>query len=72
VEELHVLEVVQVLEPEELLDLGHPFVGERHGVRLLVDQEIAGGVLVVALLDLLAALEPRDDAVDGTQRSFSP
>ena len=40
-------------------------VGEGHGVRLLVDQEVAGGALVAVLvLDLLAAFELRDDLVD--------
>ncbi len=64
-EQLHVLELVEVVDVEQLLDLGDALVGDRHRVRLLVDEEVACRVLAaVALLDLLALHQLGDDLVD--------
>ncbi len=64
-DQVHVLHVVEVVDAEELFHLADTLVGEGHGVRLLVHEEVAGGVLVAVLvLDLLAPFEPRDDLVD--------
>ena len=47
-EDLHVVHVVQVLDAHQLLDLLDALLGEGHGLRLLVDQEVAALVLVAA------------------------
>ena len=55
---------------EHLLGLGHAVLGQRRGVVLFVDVEVAGCLETIAILafDLalvhLAALQLRDDAID--------
>jgi len=57
--------VVQIVDGEQTLGARHALIGERGGLRLLVDQVISRRLLVAVLvLDLLTLGEPRDDDVD--------
>ena len=74
VEQRHVRRIVEAarLQPvrEQLLGLGHAGLGQRRGLVLLVDDEVARGLEAIAILALdlalvdLAALQLRDDAID--------
>ena len=76
VEERHVRRVVEAVRPrhepmrELLLHLRHAGLGQRDGLVLLVDDEVAGRLELLALLGLdvalrhRARLQPRDDAID--------
>ncbi len=63
--EIPVLRVGDVLDAKQLLDFLPAFVGDSDGLVLLVHHVIAGegGGLARRALDLLAALQPWDDAV---------
>ena len=56
--------------PEHLLGLGHPALGQRHRLVLLVDEVVAGAFELLAILGLDVALcdgallQPGDDAID--------
>ena len=58
------VQLVQVVDPEELLGLRHALLGQDRGAGLLVHEVVAGRRLVAVLVLLLGALgEVRDDAV---------
>jgi hypothetical protein len=69
-EHVHVGRLPQVLDAQELLGVRHAHLGERDGLRLLVDDVVARLLELGALLGLLVArdararLELRDDLVD--------
>ena len=75
-EQGHIDRVVQTARsrhdamPQHLLGLGHPALGQRHRLVLLVDEVVAGAFELLAILGLDVALcdgallQPGDDAID--------
>ncbi len=70
VQDLDVLRLVEVIDAEQLLDPGHPLLGQGRGLGLFVDGVIAGiglqglAEFAVAVLDDLPLLEHGDHPVD--------
>ena len=70
VEHVHVRGVVEVLDAQEALGVGHPLFRQGHRLGLLVDDEVPRLLELRALLGLLLSRDPRsrlqlgDDAVD--------